>query len=1142
MKNKLAATTVITSTSTVSNVGDEQPRSCGESPVQCSLPTALHPVLRPGPVYVRTPIFMTPSVAARTVWMRQPLGISQGPQMQSPVVVSTPASSLPNFASLMSQASVCSVTSTAAYAVQSIASGLRVIQANGGQTPVYVQNINPSMLNYSTAVLMNSQISNPVPVVNTSAENAGITTDENSPQNKTPKIFIINGKSYVLSGRTTVDGIATLIPLPIKPVDSSNGSTPISLTAMNTQQMSPLATQNESNQKKYFDKKVTLSNSTKSTKLIGFSKYLVVTKTISANQSQLTTASVSNFIPRNGQIPQHPVLRSTVAKMNTVEPTVIRCYPSVQPLTQTNNTSPKESAAPSNKSSVPSLLLPRPGTSESPQSISSEEETNPLLENLPSPIPDDSVRPMLLFRHDIARNLKPAFLRQYYETNNYKKSPTSQQSVALSISSSSSTNYSKAPQHENNTKITSVIKTAAPTSQNMSVKTMNGGMVEVSPATLLSLSQNKPGFAKVDKIFKRTLIKKKSNVATMTVGSASQTLKRLSALSFDKPITKQAISPQVIKMRSPNSVIKNLSHSQVPLMATSKNLNRSKEDLLKPSFGYEKGTHSNEPVLQCLSNNKLVAGKSTLSELVGTPTNSDSIDVPNGSNVGSNSDNDSSSLRISSVFSLRPTVEDNITKESVIENQSLLQRQSVKCTVPGIKIIDSPSKHTRKTTKEAGKEMVSLLHQMNSKGLNEKQTNSNLRPADKMCRVVLRRLNMKKIIQRPFTCIKVKEALPRSRCSKRCRQIVLSAYYEHKDDKNEYKNIQRGERSRRTERLIPFIVKIPKGRSRNSHKNSPKRYVVNLIASSDGSVAKLDKVPSTKEKIPICISTSAPVTVPQINVAKSSSGDRPRTAHLSSNASARIQIKDAEVLLKSATAFSRPVPSVSVKPLGSADNSNYRICQIGDKLVLVPTASLENALKSLVKKTSSSSMSTTSTNVVGARSLPNVTASNGSVPASTAALVDNAVSTFLSLPSNTTPVTAPYKQNMEIKSEPVTSGYSEHIEAGEPLVKVKSEPLHRGYSDKGKTLVSQASSVENSRKRRLEVDDSGQQAEDTPLATEQQNMDSDMLRPFTISETPHTEKIRRLKEQLKQKQDALEEIRVKRISSMSTPREDTEKD
>lgn len=206
----------------------------------------------------------------------------------------------------------------------------------------------------------------------------------------------------------------------------------------------------------------------------------------------------------------------------------------------------------------------------------------------------------------------------------------------------------------------------------------------------------------------------------MTVGSASQTLKRLSALSFDKPITKQAISPQVIKMRSPNSVIKNLSHSQVPLMATSKNLNRSKEDLLKPSFGYEKGTHSNEPVLQCLSNNKLVAGKSTLSELVGTPTNSDSIDVPIGSDVGSNSDNDSSSLRISSVFSLRPTVED-ITKESVIENQSLLQRQSVKCTVPGIKIIDSPSKHTRKTTKEAGKEMVSLLHQMNSKGLNEKQ-------------------------------------------------------------------------------------------------------------------------------------------------------------------------------------------------------------------------------------------------------------------------------------------------------------------------------------------------------------------------------------------------------------------------------------
>ena len=174
----------------------------------------------------------------------------------------------------------------------------------------------------------------------------------------------------------------------------------------------------------------------------------------------------------------------------------------------------------------------------------------------------------------------------------------------------------------------------------------------------------------------------------------------------------------------------------------------------------------------------------------------------------------------------------------------------------------------------------------------------------------------------------------------------------------------------------------------------------------------------------------------------------------------------------------RAVSASDESQLRSPSTSKYFISRTGANIVLIPVSAFQNAYSqahgSNVLKSSKSLTTAVTTNsfVIAADLNVNLNMTDAPVLPFTSGRLDTAVSTSLTQLSPTEPRIKTDVNNMQIKSEPATSGHMDDNENILAAEKVKSEPLNRGYSDEtDNALVScPMTSTDNNRKHKINED------------------------------------------------------------------------
>ena len=449
--------------------------------------------------------------------------------------------------------------------------------------------------------------------------------------------------------------------------------------------------------------------------------------------------------------------------------------------------------------------------------------------------------------------------------------------------------------------------------------------------------------------------------------------------------------------------------------------------------------------------------------------------------------NEESDLKISAVFSLCPSAKS--TEKTDLKLKPEDREQDMK--KPTTLLNDPPSKNMRQTTKDSTKAITSIINQKLNGTLKRIKIKQNTRYDD--CRVVLRYLKVN------YTKKSYPYAEFRKRtCSKRCRVAVTNAYF-----------------------------KLPKDMYPDVSHSECFNPIVTFCAG--GSKAYLSDYKALQRGKRIAGRYSEKTSVPSLyNCSQTTQSNYKGSQENLSKIESTYVIKDGlDVESDTLSAISSDNESLtSAKPM-SPYQLEFTSNEVGDTNAVLPTSSFENAFARECELSHCNSPlsladvlnqpSSTSNNLTNKIDYTNL--SNDLIPI--CAHSSAHLTTFTDLHSTDTTFGLASETKVPSKSNSNCSVDSSILKE----IKIKQEPVDQGYSDEQSHPFNP--SISSSRKRKLakELFKGGQSDDINNL----ENDKSKILKPFAISETPQSERVRRLKEQLKQTQVALEEVRRKRL-------------
>ena len=1036
--------------------------------------TIVGPFLNKTPIcvsFVGTPLLVSTTVATQAGSLREPSYKIPSPSVPSTVTIVNPYVSL-------GQQTVIAQSATVTSTARTVSNKSLVYSANIGQIPHFSSNIVTKTITVTNSGgTINSNSLKPVCQVNEDRKQLGTSADTSVVK----RWYIINGKPYIC-GERNADGLAILQPFSTSQVSCST-------TEASVNAMTPAATTKTS---------IPLNQS-------------LVDKNIRSPFEKSLVVTMSNS-PKITVVPKHS---SPVITLNT------------------NGHVEKESNAASSSASMCSLTLP--GLPDSLKPISPVLlDDNTRSGSVNSVSSDDIPHPMLLFRHENAKKLKPTQMQQYFDDPFVSKTVTSTTTPVLFTSAANSISghavmssgelvppYITSSLQEKIKTIwttplnsTSVNSDVSSNSKNSSVKTV-------------SVTQTRPSPVKI----KMPTVK---NVSDRSCSSLSNG----STVGSEKKTVHVPILPmenRTVQPKTTAGVIAGLAR---------KALSDSRERAQKLNGHY----HKESPLKETCLKDKSIP-KSILVD-INEPTCASVLNVSNAKSEDLFNCNEPSSLKISSVFSLCPTEQENKViprnRESPSEQTRTPDKQCTAKKQPDITVIDfdSPSKNTRQTTRESTKAMVSLLTQNLKSKLYSKQHSCKTKTTSgKKCRVVLRQLKVNDFKKR-YPYIEFRKMT----CSKRCREVVANAFFKFvKDSDASIASSMQFNPSVAFSRKGSKVVRI--------NNNKLKREITVSRSTpfhSNGSsnVTISDKTTSISGTA--LVSTS-PVSLP-IKLARESDSSRKQDVLKTQEVFHNRAVSPKYVVTDSAHCPTNAVvkvtskagtPSESVGRQSSPNPSKFYIYNADSRSVILLDSSQNTFAQACgLSQDISSSVIETTTSVASLNCLTtsNCGLSSVSKPATVPTSAPVVTPVHLSRADTTViPVSAPAMSiavsdlsYVRVKPEQSTLGYNDVADASTLSVsKVKSEPLHQGYSDEIDTPFDHSvnPSLDNNRKRKNTSDIS--QSVEIGYDTEKQNRDTNDLQPFAISETPHTERVRQLKEQLKQKQAALEEVRKKRFLARS---------
>ena len=449
--------------------------------------------------------------------------------------------------------------------------------------------------------------------------------------------------------------------------------------------------------------------------------------------------------------------------------------------------------------------------------------------------------------------------------------------------------------------------------------------------------------------------------------------------------------------------------------------------------------------------------------------------------------NEASDLKISAVFSLCPSAKS--TENTSLKLKPANTEQDVK--KPTTLLNDPPSKNMRQTTKDSTKAITSIINQKINGTLKRIKIKQNTRYDD--CRVVLRYLKVND----------TKKSYPyaefrKRTCSKRCRVAVTNAYF--KLPKDMYPDVSRSE-------CFNPIVTFCAGGS--------KAYLSDYKAFQRGKriAGRYTEKTSVSNFYNCSQTTQSNYTGSQETLSRTEN---------------TYVIKDGlDVDSDTLSAISSDNESLtSAKPM-SPYQLEFTTNEVWDTKTVLPTSSFENAFARECELSQCNSPlslpdvlnqpSSTSNNLTN--KIDDTNLNNDFIPI--CAHSSAQLTTLTDLHSTDTTFGLASETKVPIASNSNCSVDSSILKE----IKIKQEPADKGYSDEQSQPINQ--SINSSRKRKLAKElFKGAQSHDI---NNLENDKSKILKPFAISETPQSEKVRRLKEQLKQTQVALEEVRRKRF-------------
>ena len=444
--------------------------------------------------------------------------------------------------------------------------------------------------------------------------------------------------------------------------------------------------------------------------------------------------------------------------------------------------------------------------------------------------------------------------------------------------------------------------------------------------------------------------------------------------------------------------------------------------------------------------------------------------------------NEESDLKISAVFSLCPSAKS--TEKTDLKLKPEDRKQDVK--KPTTLLNDPPSKNMRQTTKDSTKAITSIINQKLNGTLKRIKIKQNTSYDD--CRVVLRYLKVNDTKKSyPYAEFRKKT------CSKRCRVAVTNAYF--KLPKDMYPDVSRSECFNP---IVTFCAggskaylsdyKALQRRKRIAGRYAEKTSVPSLYnCNYTGSQETLSKTESTymiKDGLDVDSDTLSEVSSDNVSLSSS----KPMSPY-------QLEFTNNEV----------GDTNAAVLPTSSFENAFARECGLSQ-------GNSPSRLADVLNQPSSTSNNLT--NKIDYTNLNNVL-----IPICAHSSAQLTTLTDLHSTDTTFGLASEAKVPSESKSNcSVDSSILKEI-------KIKQEPVDNGYSDEQSHPF--YSRINSSRKRKLAKDLSkGGQSD---AINNLENDKSKILKPFAISETPQSERVRRLKEQLKQTQVALEEVRRKRF-------------
>ena len=451
--------------------------------------------------------------------------------------------------------------------------------------------------------------------------------------------------------------------------------------------------------------------------------------------------------------------------------------------------------------------------------------------------------------------------------------------------------------------------------------------------------------------------------------------------------------------------------------------------------------------------------------------------------------NEESDLKISAVFSLCQSAKS--TEKTDLKLKPVNREPDVK--KPTTLLTDPPSKNMRQTTKDSTKAITSVINQKLNGTLKRIKIKQNTRYKD--CRVVLPYLKVNDTKKSyPYAEFRKKT------CSKRCRVAVTNAYF--KLSKDMYPDVSRSECFNPIvtfcaggSKAYLFHYKAFQRGKRIARRYAEKTSVPNLYNCSQttqsnykGSRENLSKIESTyviEDGLDVDSDTLSAVFSDTDNVSLSSSKPMsPYQLEFTTN-----EVWDTKTVLLTS----------------SFENAFARECELSQCNSPLSLADVLNQ---------PSSTSNNLTNKIDDTNL-----NNDFIPI--CAHSSAQLTTLTDLHSTDTTFGLASETKVPIASNSNCSVDSSILKE----IKIKQEPVAKGYSDEQSHPFNP--SINSSRKRKLakELFKGGQSDDINNL----ENDKSKVLKPFAISETPQSERVRRLKEQLKQTQVALEEVRRKRF-------------